>query len=85
MSVDFKFCRLVLKNWKNFAYADVAIQDRIFLVGPNISNGFNLANFGNFFGMPDFNMANPFNGLPNPAEIFKLPQNPFSYGNPFEA
>jgi len=32
-----KFCRLKLKNWKNFADADVAIQNRLFLVGPNAS------------------------------------------------
>jgi len=37
MGMNFKFSRLVLKNWKNFAYADVAIQNRIFLVGPNAS------------------------------------------------
>lgn len=37
MSKDLLFCRLVLKNWKNFANADVAIQNRVFLVGPNAS------------------------------------------------
>jgi predicted ATPase len=37
MGMDFKFSRLDLKNWKNFAYADVSIQNRIFLVGPNAS------------------------------------------------
>jgi predicted ATPase len=37
MSKDLKFCRLQLKNWKNFANADVAIQNRLFLVGPNAS------------------------------------------------
>jgi predicted ATPase len=37
MSKDLKFCRLQLKNWKNFANADVAIQNRHFLVGPNAS------------------------------------------------
>ena len=42
MSNDFKFCRLVLRNWKNFANADVAIQKRIFLVGPNASGKSNL-------------------------------------------
>ncbi|NLN59463.1 MAG: AAA family ATPase [Deltaproteobacteria bacterium] len=31
------FCRVGLKNWKNFANAEVAIQDRTFLVGPNAS------------------------------------------------
>lgn len=37
MSKDLIFCRVFLKNWKNFANADVAIQDRAFLVGPNAS------------------------------------------------
>jgi len=37
MSKDLMFCRVALKNWKNFATADVAIQDRAFLVGPNAS------------------------------------------------
>jgi predicted ATPase len=42
MTKDLRFCRLLLKNWKNFAYADVAIQNRIFLVGPNASGKSNL-------------------------------------------
>jgi predicted ATPase len=42
MGMDFKFSRLLLKNWKNFAYAEVAIQNRIFLVGPNASGKSNL-------------------------------------------
>lgn len=37
MSKDMIFSRLVLKNWKNFANADVGIQNRVFLVGPNAS------------------------------------------------
>jgi predicted ATPase len=32
-----KFRRLVLYNWKNFATVDVAVPDRLFLVGPNAS------------------------------------------------
>ncbi len=32
-----KFRQLVLKNWKNFASVEVAIPDRLFLVGPNAS------------------------------------------------
>jgi predicted ATPase len=27
--------RLVLKNWRNFSSVDVALGDRVFLVGPN--------------------------------------------------
>ncbi len=37
MSKDLRFSRLVLKNWKNFADVDVAVQNRVFLVGPNAS------------------------------------------------
>jgi len=37
MDNDLIFSRLELKNWKNFAYVDVAIQNRLFLVGPNAS------------------------------------------------
>jgi predicted ATPase len=32
-----KFRKLVLKNWKNFASAEVEIPERLFLVGPNAS------------------------------------------------
>ena len=34
---NLRFCRVQLKNWKNFANVDVAIQNRAFLVGPNAS------------------------------------------------
>ncbi|MCK9528930.1 MAG: ATP-binding protein [Syntrophales bacterium] len=37
MSKNLIFCRVGLKNWKNFANAEVAVQDRTFLVGPNAS------------------------------------------------
>jgi len=37
MGKDLMFCRVALKNWKNFANADVATQNRAFLVGPNAS------------------------------------------------
>jgi predicted ATPase len=37
MNKNLFFDRLVLKNWKNFANADVEIQNRLFLVGPNAS------------------------------------------------
>ena len=36
-SPDIEFRRIRLENWMNFAHAEVAIQDRIFLVGPNAS------------------------------------------------
>jgi hypothetical protein len=37
MSKDLKFRRLRLVNWENFETVDVAIADRLFLVGPNAS------------------------------------------------
>jgi predicted ATPase len=35
MSKDLTFTGLRLTNWKNFREVDVALQDRVFLVGPN--------------------------------------------------
>lgn len=32
-----KIRSIALKNWKNFATAELAVQDRVFLVGPNAS------------------------------------------------
>ncbi len=37
MRTDLRFRRLLVRNWKNFARVDVAIRDRVFLVGPNAS------------------------------------------------
>lgn len=37
-----KFRRLCLENWRNFPSADIAIQDRMFLVGQNASGKSNL-------------------------------------------
>ena len=37
-----KFRRLCLENWKNFPSVDIAIQDRMFLVGQNASGKSNL-------------------------------------------
>ena len=37
MGKNLVFSRVILRNWKNFAHADVAIQNRSFLVGPNAS------------------------------------------------
>lgn len=37
MSKNLMFRRIVIKNWKNFADVDVAVQNRAFLVGPNAS------------------------------------------------
>jgi predicted ATPase len=34
--------RLQLKNWRNFRAADVELQDRVFVVGPNASGKSNL-------------------------------------------
>ena len=37
MSEDLRFRRLRLQNWKNFLHVDVAVRDRVFLVGANAS------------------------------------------------
>jgi predicted ATPase len=37
-----KFTRVSLENWRNFAHVEVALQDRVFLVGPNASGKSNL-------------------------------------------
>ena len=37
MSNNLKIRRLHLRNWKNFLNVEVAIEDRVFLVGPNAS------------------------------------------------
>jgi predicted ATPase len=42
MGKDLRFRGLRLLNWKNFARIDVAIPDRVFLVGPNASGKSNL-------------------------------------------
>ncbi|HEX9592694.1 MAG TPA: AAA family ATPase [bacterium] len=42
MGKDLRFRGLHLLNWKNFAHIDVAIPDRVFLVGPNASGKSNL-------------------------------------------
>ncbi len=42
MNGDQRFLRLHLQNWKNFAQVDVALQGRVFLVGPNASGKSNL-------------------------------------------
>ncbi len=49
MSKALKFRRLQLKNWKNFANAEVAIQNRLFLVGPNASGKSNFLDAFRFF------------------------------------
>ncbi len=42
MSRDLRFRNLRLHNWKNFARVEVAIQNRVVLVGPNASGKSNL-------------------------------------------
>ncbi len=42
MSSDLKIRKLHLRNWKNFANVEVAIEDRVFLIGPNASGKSNL-------------------------------------------
>ena len=38
----YRFTRLTLENWRNFVGADVELQRRVFLVGPNASGKSNL-------------------------------------------
>jgi len=38
----FRFSRLILENWRNFAQCDVQLQRRAFIVGPNASGKSNL-------------------------------------------
>jgi len=42
MSQALRFRGLSLSNWKNFARVEIAIRDRVFLVGPNASGKSNL-------------------------------------------
>jgi energy-coupling factor transporter ATP-binding protein EcfA2 len=42
MSEESRFLKLRLQNWKNFVSVDVALQNRVFLVGPNASGKSNL-------------------------------------------
>lgn len=42
MSADLRFSSVSLRNWKNFARVEVALQKRVFLVGPNASGKSNL-------------------------------------------
>lgn len=37
-----RFTRLVLNNWRNFKHVEVALSERVFLVGPNASGKSNL-------------------------------------------
>jgi AAA domain, putative AbiEii toxin, Type IV TA system len=37
MEAGSRFTRVQLDNWRNFVHADVPLQDRVFLVGPNAS------------------------------------------------
>jgi len=36
-TTDLRFTRIRLENWRNFGSADVALADRVFVVGPNAS------------------------------------------------
>ena len=42
MSKDLRFRRLRLRNWKNFLLVEVAVRDRLFLVGANAAGKSNL-------------------------------------------
>jgi predicted ATPase len=59
MTTDLKFRRVRLQNWKNFSHVDVAIQDRVFLVGPNASGKSNFQDAFRFLR----DVASPGGGL----------------------
>ena len=44
----FGFTHLYSENWRNFTKADVALQQRIFLIGPNASGKSNLLDIFRF-------------------------------------
>ena len=50
MSSDMKIRKLGLNNWKNFPKVEVAIEDRVFLVGPNASGKSNFLDVFRFLG-----------------------------------
>ena len=56
---DLEFRRIRLENWMNFVHAEVAIQDRIFLVGPNASGKSNFLDAFRFLK----DLASPGGGL----------------------
>jgi len=37
-----RFSRIQLENWRNFAQVNIALQNRVFIVGPNASGKSNL-------------------------------------------
>lgn len=41
-SGQLRFTRIALENWRNFKQADIALQQRVFIVGPNASGKSNL-------------------------------------------
>ena len=41
-TITSRFTRLRLENWRNFTSVDAALQQRVFLVGPNASGKSNL-------------------------------------------
>jgi predicted ATP-dependent endonuclease of OLD family len=40
--------KLVLRNWRNFRFADVDLTDRVFIIGPNASGKSNLLDVPRF-------------------------------------
>ncbi len=59
-----QFRNLSIKNWRNFTKVDVALQDRMFLVGPNASGKSNLLDV--FLFLRD--LARPDGGLQRAVE-----------------
>lgn len=59
MSKNLIFCRVGIRNWKNFVNAEVAVQNRTFLVGPNASGKSNFLDVFRFLR----DLASPGGGL----------------------
>ncbi|MEW6319685.1 MAG: AAA family ATPase [Acidobacteriota bacterium] len=59
MSASLTFRKLQLRNWKNFAHVEVALQNRVFLVGPNASGKSNFLDSFRFLR----DIASPGGGL----------------------
>lgn len=64
MSTNLRFRNLTLQNWKNFSRVDVAIQDRVVLVGPNASGKSNFLDAFRFLR----DLASPGGGLQEAVE-----------------
>ena len=49
-AANLRFTHLKIENWRNFSRAEVALQSRVFLVGPNAAGKSNLLDVFRFLG-----------------------------------